>query len=135
MAAVNWDKKFSVGVDSMDDQHKVLFDIINDIYDSISKKSNNEIIFDLIVKMRQYTVKHFTAEENYLEKTGYHELEIQKKEHKTFVDKIEDLEKRFKSGKAILTFEVTSFLKTWLVQHIEISDKKYGSFLVSKGIN
>ncbi len=118
----------------MDDKHKVLFDIINDIYDNISKKSNKEIIYDLLVKMRKYTVTHFSAEENHLEKVGYPELDSQKKEHKIFVDKIADLEKRYTEGKAILTFEVTSFLKTWLVQHIEISDKKYGAFLASKGV-
>lgn len=134
MAAVAWEKKFSVGIESMDDQHKVLFEIINDIYDNIGKKSNNEIIFDLLVKLRQYTVDHFTAEENHLETTGYPELDHQRKEHKVFIDKIVDLEKRYKEGKVILTFEVTSFLKSWLVQHIEISDKKYGAFLAAKGI-
>ncbi|RLD77580.1 MAG: hemerythrin [Bacteroidetes bacterium] len=134
MKLIEWDENLSVKIDSIDEQHKVLVDMINDFYEKIRTKAANELISELIKKMKNYTVVHFTTEERYFKQYNYPDIEAHKKEHQDFVDKVVDLEKRFNSGKVILSFEITNFLKEWLINHIQGTDMKYTNFLIQKGV-
>lgn len=61
-----WDNnKHSVGIEEIDEQHKVLFDIINDIYICIINK-NYSILDKLLLKIIVYTTNHFKTENEYL---------------------------------------------------------------------
>ncbi len=67
-------------------------------------------------------------------KYNYPDYITHKKEHDIFIAKVSDLEKRFKSGGIIITFEITSFLKDWLKTHINGTDKKYSNFFIKHGV-
>ena len=134
MKLIEWNDKLSVKINSIDDEHKVLIDMINEFYDKIKSKEPVDLILILIAKMKNYTVVHFTTEENYFKKYDYPGYDKHKKEHDTFVNKVIDLEKRVSEGKMIVSFEITSFLKKWLTQHIQGTDQEYIDFLISKGV-
>lgn len=135
MALIEWSDNISVGIESIDKQHKVLIGMINEFYDLIKIKSNNALIEDLIGKMKRYTLVHFKFEESLFESHNFPYTEEHKIEHQDFVNKVIDLEQRLQDGKLIVSFEVTSFLKKWLLEHIQGTDKKYTNLLVSKGVN
>jgi len=134
MSYLIWDKNLSVGIDSIDREHQKLFKMINDLYEHIGKKSNNELISDLIKDMKDYTKHHFTTEESYFRQLNYPAYEEHKAEHDEFVAKVTDLEKRFNAGRLIITFEITAFLKDWIKKHIKGTDMKYVDFLKKRGI-
>ena len=133
MAIFIWNTKYSVNIDSIDEQHKVLISMINDFYEMIGNKSK-ELISNLIKNMKEYTVLHFTKEEDLFEQFNYADAEAHKKEHSDFVNKVIDLEQRFNNNKVIASFEITNFLKHWLINHIQGTDMKYSKFLVDKGV-
>ncbi len=134
MALIKWTEKLSVNIDSIDEQHKVLINMINEFYEKINEKSNNELISNLITKMKDYTLLHFSMEEKLFKQYNYADFEQHKKQHDGFVKKVSDLEGRFKKGEIILSFEITRFLKDWLMDHIQGTDKKYTKFFIEKGI-
>ncbi|NOU20061.1 MAG: hemerythrin family protein [Bacteroidales bacterium] len=134
MAAIVWTEALSVKVKSIDDQHKKLIDMINDFYDSINKHSNDELILNLINSMKNYTVMHFSTEEKYMLQYKYPHYDQHRVEHQNFVSKVNEFEKKVKSGKIIVSYEITSFLKDWLKNHIQDTDKKYSDFFVKHGI-
>lgn len=134
MAVIKWNDKLNVGIGIIDEQHKILVEMINNFYDGINDKSNDELISDLITKMKDYTIVHFSTEEELLKKHGYSDYDNHKKQHDAFVLKVQDLEKRFKDGTIILSFEITKFLKDWLLDHIQGTDMKYAKVLVQKGV-
>ena len=134
MKLIEWNEKLSVKIDSIDDQHKILIDMINDFYDQIKSKAAKELISDLIKRMKKYTVVHFETEEKYFKMYNYPGLAAHKKEHDDFVNKVIDLETRYNAGKMILSIEITNFLKDWLTKHIQGTDKKYVDFLIKKGV-
>jgi hemerythrin len=134
MSYLIWDKSWSVQIDSIDREHQKLFKMINDLYEHIGKKSNNEIIATLIKEMKDYTIHHFATEETYFKQFGYPEYEEHKAQHDEFVNKVHDLEKRFKAGRLILSYEITSFLKDWIKNHIKGTDTKYITFMKRNGI-
>ncbi len=134
MAFINWNENLSVKINSIDEQHKKLFELINDFYENIQNRSNNESILSLIIGMKKYTQIHFTTEENYMKKYSYPEYNAHKNEHDKFIAKVSTVEEKYKSGKLIISFEITGFLKDWLKNHIQIEDKKYSDFLIKNGV-
>ena len=134
MAYINWNNDLSVKIDSIDEQHKKLIDLINEFYENIQKRSNHENISALILGMKDYTIKHFQEEEKYMQQLDYQDYTSHKREHDTFLSKVTTLEEKFNGGKLIISFEITGFLKDWLKNHIQGVDKKYSDFFISKGV-
>lgn len=134
MAFMKWNESLSVKINSFDEEHKIIIEMINYFYDHIKDKSNDEIISNSINKMKDYTQFHFKNEEKYMVKYNYPDYISHKKEHDKFIAKVGDLEKRFNSGGIIITFEITSFLKDWLKTHINGTDKKYSNFFIEHGV-
>ena len=129
MALLTWNDTYSVKVDAMDEQHQKLFELINSFYDEIGKQSQDKLIFDLIVGMKDYTILHFNEEEQLMQQCNYPGLTEHKKEHADFIDKVTDLEEKLKSGKMIISFEITNFLKDWIKKHIKESDQQYSAYI------
>ncbi|MFA6400255.1 MAG: bacteriohemerythrin [Salinivirgaceae bacterium] len=134
MAFITWNKDLSVKIDSIDDQHKKLIELINDFYENIKNRSNDESISKLLRGMNKYTVEHFNVEEELMKKYGYPDIEAHKKEHDKFVAKVTELEEKFNNGKVIVSFEITSFLKDWWKNHIQVVDQKYSDFFIKSGL-
>ncbi|MEN8248690.1 MAG: bacteriohemerythrin [Bacteroidota bacterium] len=134
MALITWNDSLSVNIESIDEQHKVLVDMINDFYTHIVDKSNKELIAELIAKMKDYTVFHFAYEEKFFDQFGFPGSAKHREEHQIFIDKVEDLENRYNKGQIVLSLEVTNFLKNWLTNHIQGTDMEYSKFLVERGV-
>jgi len=134
MAFINWNENLSVKIASIDEQHKKLIGLINNFYEEVSHRTNDENISMLIKGMKDYTQLHFDNEEKYMKRFNYPEYETHKKEHDFFISKVTDLEEKYNKGKVILTFEITTFLKDWIKKHIQGSDKKYTNFFVQNGV-
>jgi hemerythrin len=134
MAILNWNESLSVKISSIDQQHKKLFDLINEFYDSMSQGSSKEKLMGVIKGLKDYTVVHFSNEEKIMKTINYSEFSNHKAEHDKFVATILDYEERYKSGKLILSLEVTNFIKNWITSHIMGTDKKYSDFFIKNGI-
>lgn len=134
MAIIAWDKSIILNVRLIDDQHKELVDLINSFYESIRKKEPNTAILELLQGLLDYTRFHFTAEQDLMRKHNYPGLQDQLKEHKDFIQHITDCHTRISEGKLVVSLEVTSFLRTWLIDHIKGTDKKLAEFLNQRGI-
>jgi hemerythrin-like metal-binding protein len=134
MSLIKWNDTLSVGVQSIDKQHQKLVDLVNDFYDGFNQGSPQEKISELLLGMKNYTVMHFTTEEKIMRETNFPGYSKHKEDHDKFVETVLDLEKRFNSGKLIITFEITNFLKKWITDHIKVVDKEYTEHFQSKGV-
>jgi hemerythrin-like metal-binding protein len=127
---VVWDDKYSVGSSFLDDQHKNLVAIINELilFDH-SEDTNAKVNFTKIFKKAgDYAQTHFNDEEAILEKINYPDLTEQKKEHKSFMTEVWNEFSSFNSGNSSPD-GLTNFLMNWLLNHIAVIDKKYTSYL------
>jgi hemerythrin len=125
----------SVGVSAMDDDHKKLIDIINQLHDGIAAGHKKEVLAAVLDQLVDYTKFHFAKEEELLLKANYLAVATQKMEHASFISRISNMQERFKSAPvAMLDLELMSFLRNWLLTHIQGSDKKYGPSLNACGI-
>jgi hemerythrin len=134
MALVKWDDGYSVKVKLIDDQHKVLFNLINDLHDAMKLGKSKEVISQVLTELTKYTTTHFTGEERYMEKFNYPEIASHKKLHAEFIVKLGEFKKSHEEGKLSLSMEVTKFLVDWLVVHINGTDKKYTKCFLDNGL-
>jgi hemerythrin-like metal-binding protein len=133
MAYIDWDEKYSVQIQSLDVQHKMLFDMINGFYAALKDKSRDDTLQALLDGLLKYTAVHFTHEEALMKRGNYPGLAVQQAAHAAFVQKVKDVQKKHTEGKLVLSVEITGFLKSWLTEHILSSDSGYADCLSAAG--
>ena len=80
--AMPWKDSYSVNVKSIDEQHKKLVSIINELNNAMLYEKGRSVIGKVLKDLVDYTVSHFDYEEKLMEKNGYSDLENHKQIHK-----------------------------------------------------
>lgn len=125
MSAIIWDDSYSVGVPALDEQHKILIDLINQL-DTV--ESDGGDIRDVMDKLDWYVREHFALEENMLTHAGYANLEPHKAEHRDFEAWLRSAQSHMATGgldAGVLVSTIRDHLKDWLVKHILVADMDY----------
>lgn len=134
MSFINWDEKLSVNIKDIDWQHKRLVDLINTLHDAMKVGKGPDIMAKIFTELLDYTVYHFGTEEKLFQRYDYPDYAGHKKEHDDLTKQAIELKKKFDSNKLAITMDTMEFLQNWLKNHIMGTDKKYSSFLNSKGV-
>ncbi len=129
MAFFVWTEKYSVGIQLVDDQHKRLVEMVDDLYEAMKAGRGNEILGTVFNNLLAYTRLHFAQEENLMRQCGFPGFAEHKQLHEQLTKQVIDLGEQFKAGKSSLTVHLASFLKDWLVDHIQGTDRKYVPFV------
>ena len=123
MPHIEWTDDLNTNISVIDSQHRRIVDFINQLYDaqaSHNKALADEVVSDLV----DYTISHFSFEENILEQAKYPFLEPHKKVHQLFIKKINQFVERSQAGEDV-TDELLIVLKRWLINHIKTEDYDY----------
>lgn len=119
--------EYKTGIELVDTEHKVLFDIIAKIHATIQAEllhDKYDEIMKIIDQLRDYTKVHFADEEEYMESIGYAGLEQQKLLHQNFIDKMMELDyDHIDDNQDAYLYDFLGFLQNWLVNHILKVDK------------
>jgi hemerythrin len=135
MPLMTWIEEMSVGVKVLDDDHKTLIAMLNELHDGIEAGHARAALESVIEGLSRYTRIHFGREERLFAQTGFPGGEAHKAEHYRLSRRVMNLQSRFESGQSIeLSLETLNFLKNWLTDHIQGSDREYGPYFNAKGI-
>jgi hemerythrin len=129
MGYIRWSEKYSVNVTKIDEQHKKLVSLINEMYDAMRAGKGKDILEAMIAKIVDYTVYHFNTEELLLQQYDYPEYKEHKELHDNLSKKARDLKETFDQGNKPTTIDVMLLLTNWLNAHILVEDKKYELYL------
>jgi len=129
-----WKDSYSVKVEAMDHQHKKLFELVNELHNAMGAGHGKDVAGDVLHRLIDYTVNHFSAEEKLMEKYNYPGLTSHRVEHKALTDKVLAFKKEFDAGTGNVTPELMLFLQQWLRNHIQTVDQRYGEFLNTHGV-
>ena len=128
MSLIEWDKKFELGIQQIDEHHKHLVSLLNKTYEFVTCDAGNHTLEAVLVELIDYASYHFAAEERWMKAHDYPKLPQHEAEHERFTKRVEQIQKDFFSGKTELTLDVLVFLKNWLSFHILSTDAEYGRF-------
>ena len=136
MPLIVWTDQLSIGVKLLDNDHKKLVLLINQLYDGLKTgraKVELERVFEDLVS---YARVHHSHEEQLLVETGFQGSAMHKQEHEYTLERAVELQMRFKSSEELaIELEVVNQLRDWLFGHIQGSDKEFVAHLKAKEVN
>jgi len=136
MSFMEWTEKYSVGVAVFDDEHKKMIAIINNLHQSITGGADKLALQRISDSLVDYTLSHFRHEEEYFEEWGFPDSKEHIAGHEDLRRQVFEFRKRINEAEASeLAGEMLHFLRSWLTRHILVEDKKYGRFLLGKGVH
>ena len=134
MAYFNFDKSLQVDNKLIDQEHKVLVDLVNGLKDAVDLGNPNRVLDEILPGLLEYTKTHFFVEEELMLAYDYPDFEGHKKAHDAFRNKIEALAKQLSGTEGNIPNSIMLFLKEWLTTHIMETDKKLSAFLKETGM-
>jgi len=132
---IKWDDKYSVGISIIDDEHKEFIAMINKAVAIKENNSNPEEVREILYEMIKYALKHFATEETYMKKFNFPEFQLHRNEHLDFADKTFANLNKVIMGDFQIANEILEYLKQWLVNHIQETDRKYIECFSKNGLN
>jgi hemerythrin len=139
MAFCEWDNLYSMELAEADQQHRKLFDLINQLHEGLTENTA-QVTFDSAVdelgtiasvldELAEYTEYHFATEERFMVEYEYPARAAHEAAHKHFVGQIVRFKRDLHDGGALRSVEIIEFLRDWLQNHILTQDKELGAFL------
>lgn len=124
---MEWLPEYSVGIATIDRQHKEILNYINQLTTAIDGGDRWHVSHHLLVQISDFIKVHFAVEEALLEVIDYPEQAAHKKSHENISAHIAALQMR--SLKEDISSELVAFLRDWFIGHVLKSDKLYGNFI------
>jgi hemerythrin len=135
MPLIEWSAELSVGIESIDEQHKKLVNMINALNDAMVVGESNELLGKIFTGLAAYTQKHFAYEENMFAEYNYPDSTEHKRQHNELIAQVVELKAKFmENPQGTISADLMRFLKLWLTNHIMRTDKEYTEFLLAKGV-
>jgi len=128
-----WMDKYSVGVQSLDDDHRGLLTQINRVMAAIEAHDEGRTLADVLDHLVEYSVVHFDREETLMEQTAYPALESHRRSHDRLIRRLLKFLIAFRMNE-LTPVDLGVFLMDWLVDHIEKEDKHYSAHFRQHGI-
>ncbi len=124
---VEWNYKHNVDISIINEEHKQLLNMINETIALKQHNNNLRRISKLLRKITMYALKYFAIEETYMVELNYPEYQSHKEEHHNFSKTTIAYCNRVSEGDYQVATEILQYLKWWLVNHVQVTDRKFAS--------
>ena len=124
---VKWSHTLSCGIQIIDEQHKGLVNLVNDLFNHVTGNEEEEHKYfnKVIQEAVKYVKIHFATEEKIMIATKFQGYPGHKKAHEMFILTVVDKIKEYNTGKKLTLQNFTKFLKDWILSHVAVMDKQY----------
>lgn len=128
MEKIEWTEDLSVDIAKIDEQHKDLLGIINQLREAVSQGKGFAITSRLLDYLTEYILTHFELEELYFKQYNYSNRHAHIKQHQDFAAKIARFMLDNDINRDLVSEQLLVFLTDWFVNHIKKEDKDFGLF-------
>ncbi len=128
MEPIQWSRWMSVGIEDLDEDHRVLINIVNKLFNE-ANRHDPAVIATILDELIAYTRHHFAAEEACMERANYPTYAAHKKLHDSLSRQVEAYRENFRANDGgISGEEVFLFCSDWLGKHILREDTRFGAY-------
>ena len=135
MGLLAWSNESSVGIQTIDNEHRELMDAINALCDAVSSGHGREKTSQLLHRLIECARAHFSSEEAILSAANYPELAEHSRQHQSLLEEVEELAGRFVQDGLILSGHSLTFLHYWFNDHLVNDDRLYTAWLKKHGVS
>jgi hemerythrin len=126
---IEWDSSYELGVQTIDDHHRELIDLLNKSYDLLLYSTDEEGMQFILYELAEYADYHFDAEERLMTEVSYKGLMPHVDKHNDFKNQINFLMRDYLSSSPNVNTDIILFLSGWLKKHILKDDRKFTVYL------
>jgi hemerythrin len=135
MALMTWESKYSVGVETLDNQHKAMMNALNELHAASMRGKAQEIAGPLLKQIASIARVHFSAEERLMESIRFPGLATHHGKHQELVEKLAEFVARHEKGDTTVYTQLLYFVRDWLTKHMQIEDQEYANRLSARGVH
>jgi hemerythrin len=134
VSAISWNDNLSVGIELIDNQHKNLITLTNQLYQACTRGGDKrEVAFkDVMSGMVNYVRIHFTTEQELFKRINYPHHAEHKREHDNLTVKVIEASQEYAEGKKTVANDFARYLKDWILSHIAHSDKLFAYYIADQ---
>lgn len=131
MEKLSWNDSYLLGIPEIDLQHKKLLSLADDMYEIVNGDEDSlKVNLSKVLKsLTDYTVYHFTSEEEFMKKYGYPSADMHKSMHDNFIAEVTKQIKSLNSATKTEAERLYKFLASWVLNHIAKSDKVWAEYV------
>lgn len=131
MDKIEWSDTYLLGIPEIDNQHKKLLAVANDLYDTAAGPADEYKLkmSKVLRSLTDYTVYHFSEEEKFMAKYGYPSAAVHKTAHDSFVNEVNHQIAKLDSGSQADALAFYSFVANWVLTHIARADRIWAAFV------
>jgi hemerythrin len=132
---VVWSEDLACGIGIVDEQHKGLLALVNDLFEHSGgePEEEREYLRGVIEKAANYVREHFSTEEGIMKRAGHEGYEDHRKAHENFISVALDKARVMQGGGTMNLAEYARFLRDWVVTHVANTDKRCFSAITASG--
>lgn len=124
MSLLQWKPEYSVGIESMDDEHREMIELINLVHEELGDRPDNEQIDSFLGDIFSSISMHFALEERIMRNANYYEYPAHKADHEKLLDEIRDLMDSFSDDPEAGAKKLQENLSTWFSEHFSTFDAR-----------
>jgi len=124
MTLIEWQDEFSVGVASVDFEHRELITLINALDDDATAGCDAEHVIAALGEIYVHIASHFALEEKYMRDSVYPEFAAHKADHESLLDQLRDIMDRVEDDGSFDRERLSRELGAWFTEHFSSFDAR-----------
>lgn len=131
MTQVRWNEYLATGNEIVDEQHRSLFALFNELHDCVAQGHCGEQVDEVISRLQEYVLFHFSSEEDLMSTSGYPGSEVisHLAAHRQLGERVDEIVSHRDAGDLAAIQALTILMYEWLNEHIEQVDRRLADYL------
>jgi len=129
-----WNERYDTGIRIIDEQHRKLFRLVNDLRRMVQDGTDRAEVADLLEQLVVFTELHFATEENLMGQYDFPDLSAHAAEHASMLTSLRELLAKFQESHQTMAMLVPTFMEGWLRHHISDGDFGFKTFLLARNL-
>ena len=124
MSLIEWRNEFSVGVPSIDHEHKQLIELINKLNEMAGWADSYDNVIDALGEIYTQISAHFALEEKIMRDARYDGYAEHKDDHEELLDELRDIMDRVDDDGSYDESRLGTELERWFATHFKTHDAR-----------
>ena len=124
MTLIHWRDEFCLGVKAVDQEHRELIELINELDDAMQSQCSYDAVVETLGEIYAQISAHFALEEKIMRDAHYPDFDSHKQDHETLLDElleiIDSVEDDGRYDRQLLSLA----LDRWFSDHFRTHDAK-----------
>lgn len=122
MNLLYWKDSYSIGIAPVDQEHKELIGLINQLYDELVQSKERHSAMRFFGDLLKAISTHFALEEHIMRDRGYGGLAAHKNDHEQLLDELRDMMDAYEQADTVDVLELAPRLDQWFSRHFRTHD-------------